>query len=168
MVPVAEVTVGLGELDADATLESNPSFVTAIREQLGRFFPEGWEPSTGFRTAVLALTVCDELELFGFEDEPEGTPYHYWDAPGYVDDSADADAREKHMLETEHALIAALSRLDHLPYCEHDYSSSNEGFKFWAWLHWQFLLWVLLLVWCVFGAVAAYAWSKRPAPSPGK
>ena len=85
---------------------------------LAPFFPDGWFASTGLRSAVLALTMCDEVTLYGFQEQPNGTRYHYWDPASFADLSADADMREEHQMAMEHALIASLASLDHVPLCD--------------------------------------------------
>ena len=106
------------ELGVGGLMDANPHINNAFEAQVAHFFPDDWIASTGLRSAVLALTMCDEVTLYGFQEQPNGTRYHYWDPASFADLSADADMREEHQMAMEHALIASLASLDHVPLCD--------------------------------------------------
>ena len=65
------------------------------------------EPSKGMRTLALALTTCDEIDIYGFSHELPGQPYHYWDAR--VDWHTGAIAG-LHAINLEHKVLDVLAQ----------------------------------------------------------
>ncbi|KAK3558699.1 hypothetical protein QTP86_024499, partial [Hemibagrus guttatus] len=55
----------------------NPSFMKYVYEVW--LEGHGRYPSTGFLSLILALHVCDQVNVFGFGADQEGNWHHYWE-----------------------------------------------------------------------------------------
>ncbi|KAM9737176.1 CMP-N-acetylneuraminate-beta-galactosamide-alpha-2,3-sialyltransferase 1-like isoform 2-T2 [Menidia menidia] len=68
-------------------LKANKDLVMVVNPALMRYTHEVWlgkkgsYPSTGFMTFILALHICDEVHVFGFGTDSNGSWSHYWEKP---------------------------------------------------------------------------------------
>ncbi|XP_061109795.1 CMP-N-acetylneuraminate-beta-galactosamide-alpha-2,3-sialyltransferase 1-like [Conger conger] len=71
--PSPEMTL----INTDKVLIYNPTFLKYVHdvwlERHGKY------PSTGFLTLMLAIHICDEVNVFGFGADKDGTWQHYWE-----------------------------------------------------------------------------------------
>ncbi|KAJ8268690.1 hypothetical protein COCON_G00138620 [Conger conger] len=67
----------MAQINADKLLIYNPTFLKYIYdvwlERHGKY------PSTGFLTLMLAIHICDEVNVFGFGAAKDGSWQHYWE-----------------------------------------------------------------------------------------
>ncbi|XP_029299221.1 CMP-N-acetylneuraminate-beta-galactosamide-alpha-2,3-sialyltransferase 1-like [Cottoperca gobio] len=61
----------------DLVMVLNPAFVRYVHEIW--LEKKGKYPSTGFVALVLALHICDEVDVFGFGTDNDGNWSHYWE-----------------------------------------------------------------------------------------
>ncbi|XP_034561580.1 CMP-N-acetylneuraminate-beta-galactosamide-alpha-2,3-sialyltransferase 1-like [Notolabrus celidotus] len=62
----------------DLVMVINPAFMKYVHETwLGK---KGRYPSTGFIALLMALHICDEVNVFGFGADKDGNWSHYWEA----------------------------------------------------------------------------------------
>ncbi|XP_014879761.1 CMP-N-acetylneuraminate-beta-galactosamide-alpha-2,3-sialyltransferase 1-like isoform X1 [Poecilia latipinna] len=60
----------------DLVMVLNPAFMKYVHQKwLGK---KGRYPSTGFMTLISALHICDEVHVFGFGADSNGSWSHYW------------------------------------------------------------------------------------------
>lgn len=59
-------------------------------------------PSKGIYSVLLAMIMCDEVDVYGFTDQLTGQPYHYWDT---VQDWHTGAEGSKHAMNLEHKLL---------------------------------------------------------------
>ncbi|XP_060742840.1 CMP-N-acetylneuraminate-beta-galactosamide-alpha-2,3-sialyltransferase 2-like [Tachysurus vachellii] len=68
-----------------ATIKANRDKVMIVNPEFIRYVYERWlkkqgkYPSTGFIMLMLALHICDQVNVFGFGAGPNGRWYHYFD-----------------------------------------------------------------------------------------
>ncbi|XP_072288660.1 CMP-N-acetylneuraminate-beta-galactosamide-alpha-2,3-sialyltransferase 1-like [Eucyclogobius newberryi] len=55
---------------------AHPAFMQYVHESWLQ--SKGYYPSTGFMTVILALHLCDEVNVFGFGADSDGNWTHYW------------------------------------------------------------------------------------------
>ncbi|XP_076730211.1 CMP-N-acetylneuraminate-beta-galactosamide-alpha-2,3-sialyltransferase 1-like isoform X1 [Maylandia zebra] len=61
----------------DLVMVVNPAFMKYVHEVwLGN---KGRYPSTGFMALILALHICDEVDVFGYGADSDGNWSHYWE-----------------------------------------------------------------------------------------
>ncbi|XP_042362538.1 CMP-N-acetylneuraminate-beta-galactosamide-alpha-2,3-sialyltransferase 1-like [Plectropomus leopardus] len=64
----------------DLVMVVNPAFMRYVHDiWLGK---KGRYPSTGFMALILALHICDEVNVFGYGADSEGNWSHYWEKLG--------------------------------------------------------------------------------------
>ncbi|XP_060771366.1 CMP-N-acetylneuraminate-beta-galactosamide-alpha-2,3-sialyltransferase 1-like [Neoarius graeffei] len=67
------------------TIQANKDKVMIMSPEFMRYVYKNWSrehgryPSTGFLTLVLALHICDQVNVFGFGARTDGRWYHYYD-----------------------------------------------------------------------------------------
>ncbi|XP_069032752.1 CMP-N-acetylneuraminate-beta-galactosamide-alpha-2,3-sialyltransferase 1-like [Embiotoca jacksoni] len=61
----------------DLVMVVNPAFMKYVHDQW--LDNKGKYPSTGFMTFVLALHICDEVNVFGYGADTDGNWSHYWE-----------------------------------------------------------------------------------------
>ncbi|KAK2830083.1 hypothetical protein Q5P01_018014 [Channa striata] len=68
-----------------SNIEANKSLVMVMNPTFMRYVHEVWlenkgeYPSTGFMAVVLALHLCDVIDVFGFGADKDGNWSHYWE-----------------------------------------------------------------------------------------
>ncbi|KAK7898792.1 hypothetical protein WMY93_019645 [Mugilogobius chulae] len=66
-------------------IKANKSLVMAVNPGFIKYVHRSWlsrrgrYPSTGFMTLVLAMHICDEVNVFGFGADKNGNWNHYWE-----------------------------------------------------------------------------------------
>ncbi|CAB1338962.1 unnamed protein product [Coregonus sp. 'balchen'] len=60
-----------------AVLVLNPVFMKYVHESW--LDNQGKYPSTGFMALILALHICDEVNVYGFGEDRDGNWHHYWE-----------------------------------------------------------------------------------------
>ncbi|XP_052376506.1 CMP-N-acetylneuraminate-beta-galactosamide-alpha-2,3-sialyltransferase 1-like [Oncorhynchus keta] len=61
----------------DLVLVLNPVFMKYVHEVWLDYY--GKYPSTGFMALILALHICDEVNVYGFGKDRNGNWHHYWE-----------------------------------------------------------------------------------------
>ncbi|KAK6294151.1 hypothetical protein J4Q44_G00349810 [Coregonus suidteri] len=61
----------------DLVLVLNPVFMKYVHESW--LDNQGKYPSTGFMALILALHICDEVNVYGFGEDKDGNWHHYWE-----------------------------------------------------------------------------------------
>ncbi|KAJ3584512.1 hypothetical protein NHX12_015007 [Muraenolepis orangiensis] len=68
--------------------KANQDLVKVLHPGFIKYVHESWlekhgrYPSTGFLGVVLAIHICDEVNVFGFGADKGGNWRHYWENPG--------------------------------------------------------------------------------------
>ncbi|KAJ6663140.1 hypothetical protein lerEdw1_010733 [Lerista edwardsae] len=65
------------KVNKDKILIYHPHFMKYVHDTWLQH--QGLYPSTGFLAMILALHVCDEVDLYGFGADSKGNWYHYWE-----------------------------------------------------------------------------------------
>ncbi|XP_075306457.1 CMP-N-acetylneuraminate-beta-galactosamide-alpha-2,3-sialyltransferase 1-like [Odontesthes bonariensis] len=65
------------KVNKDLVMVVNPAFMRYVHEIWLK--KKGSYPSTGFMTFILALHICDEVSVFGFGADRNGSWSHYWE-----------------------------------------------------------------------------------------
>ncbi|XP_059904058.1 CMP-N-acetylneuraminate-beta-galactosamide-alpha-2,3-sialyltransferase 1-like isoform X1 [Gadus macrocephalus] len=71
-----------------STVKANQGLVKVLHPGFIQYVHENWlgkkgkYPSTGFMGVVLAMHICDEVNVFGFGADKDGNWNHYWEAFG--------------------------------------------------------------------------------------
>uniref|UniRef100_A0A8C2WTK2 CMP-N-acetylneuraminate-beta-galactosamide-alpha-2,3-sialyltransferase 1 n=1 Tax=Cyclopterus lumpus TaxID=8103 RepID=A0A8C2WTK2_CYCLU len=63
--------------NTDLMMVLNPVFMKYVHEVW--LNKEGYYPSTGFIALILALHICDEVHVFGYGADSDGSWSHYWE-----------------------------------------------------------------------------------------
>uniref|UniRef100_A0A8C8H577 CMP-N-acetylneuraminate-beta-galactosamide-alpha-2,3-sialyltransferase 1 n=1 Tax=Oncorhynchus tshawytscha TaxID=74940 RepID=A0A8C8H577_ONCTS len=62
----------------DLVLVLNPAFMKYVHQVWLDY--QGKYPSTGFMALILAIHICDEVNVYGFGKDKDGHWHHYWEA----------------------------------------------------------------------------------------